>query len=1063
MSESKFEGSIKWSVCILTLAVSVVLASCGSVGSAPAPPTYTIGGTVSGLSGTGLVLQANGGNNLQVSAGATNFAFTTSVASGGSYSVTVLSQPTSPSQTCVLSNGSGVVANANITSLQVTCSTNTYTIGGTLSGLSGTGLVLQDDGGNNLPVSAGATSFAFTTNIASGSNYSVTVFSQPTSPSQTCVLSNGSGAVTSANIASVQITCTINTYTIGGTLSGLSGTGLVLQANGGNNLPVSAGATSFAFTTNIASGSNYSVTVFSQPSSPSQTCVLTSGSGAVTSANISSLQVTCTTNTYTIGGTVVGLSGTGLVLQDNGGNNLPVTAGSTSFAFRTSIASGSNYSVTVASQPSSPSQICGLTSGSGTVTSANITSVQVTCINTYTIGGTVSGLLGAGLILQDNGGNNLQLNAGASSFAFTTNIASGSNYSVTVFSQPTGPSQTCVLSSGSGNVTSANITTVKLTCTTNTYTIGGTVSGLSGTGLVLQDNGSNSLAVSPGATSFAFSTNIASGNTYNVTVASQPSSPAQMCVLSNPGGAVTSANVTSVQVTCINTYTIGGTVVGLPGTGGGLVLQANNSNSFSVNRNGSFTFSTALLSGASYDVTILTQPSLPVQTCTVIGGSGKALTDVANIKVDCGHNQWTWMGGSNLFNQQGTYGTMGIPAPSNIPGARSLSANWADGNGNFWIFGGYGMDVGGNAGELNDLWEFSAGQWTWMGGSNFVNQNGNYGTQGVAASSNFPGARLNAFSWIDSTGNLWLFGGIGLDSTGTRNVLNDLWKYSAGKWTWMGGSNLGGQVGTFGTLGISSATNIPGARQGNATWVDKHGDLWLFGGSGYDSNGGQGHLNDLWKYSGGQWMWVSGSNLANQKGTYGTQGVAAAANIPGGRYAETTWMDASGNFWLFGGFGESLAPNQLLNDLWEYSGGEWTWMGGSTFLGQAGIYGVQGTPASGNIPGGRDSSVGWQDASGNFWLFGGYGLDSTLKQGFLNDLWEYSNGQWTWMGGSAIKNQPSSYGILGVSAPGNVPGGRSELSQWVDPYGAVWLFGGYDSIPSTTQCGCSNDVWRFLP
>src|SRR6202011_4392309 len=132
----------------------------------------------------------------------------------------------------------------------------------------------------------------------------------------------------------------------------------------------------------------------------------------------------------------------------------------------------------------------------------------------------------------------------------TTNIASGGNYSVTVFSQPIGPSQTCALSSGSGNATSANITTVKLTCTTNTYTIGGTVSGLSGMGLVLQDNGSNNVAVSPGANGFAFSTNIASGNTYNVTVTLQPSSPAQMCVLSNPGGAVTNANVTSVQVTC---------------------------------------------------------------------------------------------------------------------------------------------------------------------------------------------------------------------------------------------------------------------------------------------------------------------------------------------------------------------------------------------------------------------------------------------------------------------------------------------------------------------------------
>jgi hypothetical protein len=765
---------------------------------------------------------------------------------------------------------------------------------------------------------------------------------------------------------------------------------------------------------------------------------------------------------YTISGAVTGLSGSGLMLQNNGGNSLPVSAGATSFAFTTGIATGGNYSVTVSSQPSNPSQICGLTSGSGPVTSANISNIQVTCLNAYAIGGTVSGLSGTGLMLQDNGGNSLPVSAGATSFAFTANVASGGNYSVTVASQPSSPWQTCVPTSASGAVGNANVTSVKITCTMNTYTIGGTISGLSGTGLTLQDNGGNNLPVSAGTTGFAFTTSIASGSNYNVTVSSQPSNPSQICALTNASGPVTSANITSIQVTCINTYTIGGTVVGLWGTGGGLVLQDNNGNNFLVNRNGSFTFSAALLSGATYDVTVLTQPSLPVQTCTVTGGSGTALLDIVNIKVDCGHNQWTWTGGSKFFDQLGTYGTMGIAGPSNIPGARTYGASWIDGSGNVWLFGGFGMDAAGISGELNDLWEFSAGQWTWMGGSNFVSQNGNYGTKGKAASSNVPGARLNAFSWIDSTGNLWLFGGIGFDSMGTRNVLNDLWKYSAGQWTWMDGSDLGGQTGTFGTLGTPSASNIPGARQGSATWVDKHGDLWLFGGNGYDSTGAQGHLNDLWKYSGGQWTWVNGSNLASQMSTYGTQGVAAPGNVPGGRYGETTWTDSSGNLWLFGGFGASNAPNQLLNDLWKYNGGEWTWMGGSTFLGQAGIYGVQGTPAPRNTPGGRYSSVGWQDESGNFWLFGGDGLDSTLTQGLLNDLWEYSNGQWTWIGGSNTGNQPSVYGTLGVTAPGNVPSGRFALNGWVDPDGNFWLFGGADSTPSTTVCGCSNDVWKLL-
>ena len=153
-----------------------------------------------------------------------------------------------------------------------------------------------------------------------------------------------------------------------------------MQDNGGNNLPVAAGANgSFTFTTPIASGGAYNVTVFSQPSNPTQTCGVTIGSGVVASANITSVHITCATNLYTICGTVSGLTGTGLVLQDNGGNNLPVAAGATSFAFTTPIASGGSYNVTVVSQPSTPAQNCGVTSGNGIVTSADITSVLVTC------------------------------------------------------------------------------------------------------------------------------------------------------------------------------------------------------------------------------------------------------------------------------------------------------------------------------------------------------------------------------------------------------------------------------------------------------------------------------------------------------------------------------------------------------------------------------------------------------------------------------------------------------------------------------------------------------------
>src|SRR5713101_5643947 len=91
------------------------LAGCGGGGggggsSTPPVPTYTIGGTLTGLSGTGLVLQLNSGSNLSVSASATTFTFATALAGSSNYNVTVLTQPTTPTQACSVTNGSGTVA-----------------------------------------------------------------------------------------------------------------------------------------------------------------------------------------------------------------------------------------------------------------------------------------------------------------------------------------------------------------------------------------------------------------------------------------------------------------------------------------------------------------------------------------------------------------------------------------------------------------------------------------------------------------------------------------------------------------------------------------------------------------------------------------------------------------------------------------------------------------------------------------------------------------------------------------------------------------------------------------
>ena len=90
--------------------------------------------------------------------------------------------------------------------------------------------------------------------------------------------------------------------TVGGTVTGLaSGASLVLRNNGGNDRVVSANG-AFTFSMPMASGHAYAVTVFSQPSSPTQVCSVANGSGMMGMGSVTDVAVSCA---YTVSGTVV--------------------------------------------------------------------------------------------------------------------------------------------------------------------------------------------------------------------------------------------------------------------------------------------------------------------------------------------------------------------------------------------------------------------------------------------------------------------------------------------------------------------------------------------------------------------------------------------------------------------------------------------------------------------------------------------------------------------------------------------------------------------------------------
>jgi hypothetical protein len=369
------------------------------------------------------------------------------------------------------------------------------------------------------------------------------------------------------------------------------------------------------------------------------------------------------------------------------------------------------------------------------------------------------------------------------------------------------------------------------------------------------------------------------------------------------------------------------------------------------------------------------------------------------------------------------------------------------------------------------------GDWVWMsGGQGAFSPYPATDIAGGAYPVNSPGIRAYAATWTDTEGNFWLFGGEAVDSNGKYGPMSDLWMYSPSTnlWTLEGGTTVSAQSGVFGQLNVGANTNNPGSRYMASAWTDRSGNFWLFGGTGYDSAGTLGYLGDLWMFSpgNGEWTWVGGSNTANSPASdvnFFAPGLASTANLPGSRMEAMSWVDAKGNFWLFGGAGYGpTGPTQTpavsaLNDIWEYipSARTWTFWGGQAYAN----YGTQGQPSATNQPGFRGLGTTWVDSSGVLWLYGGYGYD-TLNLNFLGDLWSYntSTNLWTWVGGSqfALPLSLPDPGVLGTPSATTTPGNRVGANAWVDSSGNAWLFGGYSKVLPGYLFE-TNDLWEYTP
>lgn len=895
--------------------------------------------------------------------------------------------------------------------------TGSYTIGGSVTGLTGTGLVLSDNSTDTLAITAGAAgaSVPFTFKTAVTGAYDVEVKTQPSG--QTCTAANNKGTAT-ANVTAVTVACTTNsvTATIGGTLSGLAtGGSVILQDNGGDGLTLTANG-SFTFKTAVTGPTDaYAVTVLTQPTSPNQICTVANGSGTAT-ANVTNVTVSCVLS-YTIGGTITGLVGTGMVLENGSDQELlTITPGSGNqpFTFTKYVPTGTQYTVSISTQPSGPGQTCVVTPGtaSGTAT-ANVSSVVVTCpAVTYSVGGTVVGLAGVSpnngvltdnsFTLQNNLGNTLVIPQNGP-FTFATPEALNDQYEVTIFTLPSTQPQYCTRWNYKGPVTS-NITSIVVDCAHNDWTW---IDGTKTAGTVASPQYGNFPSSAPSSIPNPFT--------------------------NTPGARYGAAGWTDLSG---NLWMFGGDGWELSGSSQPDTLDAPMNDLWVCLFN---------WGGVTTDYCEWQLVSGYNATANGISSSTLPTTYGAGIIYNAQHE-----------NQLGIYSNIGsnVPFPTPIPGGRWGAATWTDASGNLWLFGGNGNSSN-STGLLNDMWEYNTSvfnpaqpstyttdiaPWTWVSSGNantrYSNQTGVY----PPSANPYPGARVNAVTWKDNSGNFWLFGGYGFDGSGKEGLLSDLWEYTGGKWAFVSGSTQADQNSVYGNAGTAAASNMPGGRREAVGWADASGNLWLFGGEGLDDVGTpNGILNDLWVYNitNKEWTWVMGaeqvtnSTRANHTGVYPSQTAVGALNttgaagtcgltvgntslncapvsttgaLPGSRWGANAWVDAGGNFWLFGGWGlDSTATNGngALNDLWVYTPnavagqpGTWVWIKGSNTGSDNGNYGSLTRPYVTYYlftPGGRSNATSWIDGQGQLWMFGGEGYDSTSTtgNGYLNDLWRY--------------------------------------------------------------------------
>lgn len=402
-----------------------------------------------------LSVSLNGGEPLNLTADGP-FTFPVKVQAKRPFAVTFAATPLE--QACTLEGAEGIIEASAVDSTRVRCITRSYSLGGSAQGLDRDGLALNERfSAQRATVAADAGAFSFPNPVPFGQAYAVSLDTMPVG--RECSLAAATGVV-AGPVTSLAVTCAPRRVVLGLDLAGVDADGLALEeTRSGQVLTLASGASTAEFPAALAWESTYDVRVTTAPLG--RACAVDGGVGVVLGTTTRP-QVACTRQRFTVGGSVSGLDGGGLVLFEAATQQQTAPAsGATGFQFPAPIEWDTAISVGITGQPTM--QFCTLDGGARLVRS-NITDLDIACRRGAPVSGLVRNLRGTGLLLAERGTNqtvSISPDGGVVGFQFPFVVPEGDLLELVVTTQPAG--QTCRVEAPSAPV-AGPVGSVLLTC-----------------------------------------------------------------------------------------------------------------------------------------------------------------------------------------------------------------------------------------------------------------------------------------------------------------------------------------------------------------------------------------------------------------------------------------------------------------------------------------------------------------------------------------------------------------------------------------------------------------------